>query len=241
MNNYKIGDIVRLADSQFDYAEVVAVDKDHCKVAINLLGDIVCLNSAIKKPYIKIVGSNNIKEVLFNVTEAVMYKSLKTDFDMRTIYVVTSGYYSDYRIEAVFDSEEEAEKLANEIEEGRVEEYLLNADRINDDRKAYDVYIENDNTNAKFCIDGDTSVELDEFQRINHCVVFSLLAKDKESAIKIASERYMQVKAQPYLFPDWDKSCVYPEDGRGGCIYPCYNFITRQVKVPIGYFIKSDK
>ena len=50
--------------------------------------------------------------------------------ETKIIYVVTSGIYSDYRIEAIFSNKEEAQHLANIItenswNEGRIEEYPL--------------------------------------------------------------------------------------------------------------------
>jgi hypothetical protein len=160
---------------------------------------------------------------------------------MKTIYVVTSGYYSDYHIEAVFDSEDEAEKLANEIEEGRVEEYPLNDRKVNSDRKIYDVsFSESGGVSVDFRGDQIGESEIDTFRSYTFCTVFTLLAKNKEHAIKIASERFSQVKAQPYLFPHWDKDCIYPKGKRRGESCPRYNFVTREMIIPDGYEMRVD-
>src|ERR1039458_4420925 len=45
---------------------------------------------------------------------------------MSKIYAVTSGEYSDYGINAVFDNKEAAEKYAYPIDDSYVEEYELN-------------------------------------------------------------------------------------------------------------------
>jgi hypothetical protein len=161
---------------------------------------------------------------------------------MKTIYVVTSGDYSDYMIHAVFDNEEEAVKLADEICDSRVEKYPLNAIMDDDGRKAFDVRFKNGNTTVELCGDGETRCEIDEFTCCSYYsidVCFSLLAKDKEHAIKIASERYAQVKAQPFLFPQWDEPCARSIHGDRP-IFPYYNFITHQARAPYGYELVLD-
>ena len=42
---------------------------------------------------------------------------------MSTVYIVTSGSYDDYRIEAIFSTHKLAEKAALQIEDGDVEEH----------------------------------------------------------------------------------------------------------------------
>lgn len=46
--------------------------------------------------------------------------------EAKTIYIVTSGSYSDYRIHAVFDDEDRAAALVQFIADARVEEWPLN-------------------------------------------------------------------------------------------------------------------
>jgi hypothetical protein len=168
-------------------------------------------------------------------------KNIKGERIMKTIYVVTSGYYSDYCIEAVFDNEKEAIKFADEIEESHVEEYLLNARKVDSDRKIYDVtFSESGEVSVGFRDDQFGGNEIDTFEKHTTCTVFSLLAKNKKHAIKIASERFMQVKAQPYLFPHWDEACIYQENWRGYRTYPCYNFVTREMIIPDGFELYVD-
>lgn len=46
--------------------------------------------------------------------------------ESKTVYIVTSGSYSDYNIDAVFDDKERAEALARMIEDAEIEEWPLN-------------------------------------------------------------------------------------------------------------------
>lgn len=48
--------------------------------------------------------------------------------DIKTIYVVTSGEYSDYRIEGVFTDKDKAEAFADRNPEYEIEEYPANPD-----------------------------------------------------------------------------------------------------------------
>ena len=49
---------------------------------------------------------------------------------MTTVYVVTSGIYSDYRIEGIFSNKKDAQRLAdmitqNKYDDGEIEEWVL--------------------------------------------------------------------------------------------------------------------
>jgi len=132
---------------------------------------------------------------------------------MSTIYIVTSGSYSDYRIHSVFDTRDRAEKFIEymeknvsgyygddcNIEEWEINKYLSNIER---GLKHYQIYyseIEN----------GDASIveNCEPTEEYEHCWKTNLIgrtivsyrvhvwAKDKESALKIANEKRVQYLA----------------------------------------------
>ena len=113
---------------------------------------------------------------------------------MQTIYIVTSGWYSDYNIEAVFDSRELAEIYTKHGPGFRVEEYTLNPeiphlDKIQNGYKFFVVIMEHGEVESVYestmreesttlYDDGDFFVET--------------FAKSKEQAIKIATEQFAE-------------------------------------------------
>lgn len=67
---------------------------------------------------------------------------------MKTLYVVTSGSYSDYGIDAIFDSKELAQSFINSFDTGKgwtdfndIEEWQLNPNEmeLKSQRKAFDL------------------------------------------------------------------------------------------------------
>lgn len=110
---------------------------------------------------------------------------------MKKAYVITKGYYSDYRICAVTLDKDIAEKLRkkfdDDMSEANIEEYDL--DKYNKDNVDYNSY------SVKFNFAGDiqeirvNSEECDECIYEKYGLVVDLRAKDINSAIKIAAER----------------------------------------------------
>jgi hypothetical protein len=145
---------------------------------------------------------------------------------MDKIYAVSSGDYSDYHIEAIFESEELAQKyLKEKIDELKekygkdheywneyreIEVYILNKKKM--DIGYYNVGMyKNGNVRNVYKrngrIDADEEVMIKQFkereehnkQRINkiiNCLIFCVSAKDEKHAIKIANERRTQLIAE---------------------------------------------
>ena len=117
---------------------------------------------------------------------------------MKKAYVITKGYYSDYRICAVTLDEEIAKKLKikfdDSMNEANIEIYDL--DEYNKDNVDYNSY------SVRFNFAGDIQevrVNPDDYEeRIyeKYGLVVELRAKDINSAIKIAAERRAMWLAQ---------------------------------------------
>lgn len=125
---------------------------------------------------------------------------------MTTIYVVTSGEYSYYRIEGVYSDRDAAELCAAAKDDciggATVEEYELDkhVDLLRSGRMPFDVYIGSRKGQLE-TIDVDVmrsnytpSVVMEEkYGRINYFV--NVVARDKEHAAKIAMEKVTQYRA----------------------------------------------
>lgn len=124
---------------------------------------------------------------------------------MKTIYVVTSGSYSDYGINAVFDDEQLAKDFIAMFEKGnyidmQIEEWKLNPEeenirakrklyflRMNKEGIASDISIEG----SSFSIDYINTIQFDNKKNL----MIRCFADDEKHAIKIANEKRAQVIA----------------------------------------------
>lgn len=166
------------------------------------------------------------------------------------VYIVTSGTYSDYGIEAIFSTEELAKEyidIHGDYDDRSIETWDLDSADLTRKNQWYEVTI----------FDYDTTCEVIEFGepfdsvRYGDCFggsyyEFCINADGAERAKKIASERLMQVKAQPYLFPRLKEKCV--ADSRllhtpffpTVYHYPTYNFHTKEIILCDGKFLKDE-
>ena len=122
---------------------------------------------------------------------------------MKTIYVVTFGEYSDYRIDAIFTKKELAEKYIdmfghvgswNQME---IEEWEVNPHRreLRAGMKPFDVRMDKDGNTVKIeRTDYPRGFDANEvgFTIDNTCICCKCLAKDEKHAIKITNERRAQ-------------------------------------------------
>lgn len=164
---------------------------------------------------------------------------------MDKVFIVTSGRYSDYFIEAVFSSKEKAEDYINANgtdDSWEVNEYEVDKESTECRDAIYDVFI-----NIKT---GDVYVNGREEQGDNLSYAFDAKRKDcflyngnesirmwlesdsLERVKKVASERWMQIKAlQPVVFPHLYEKVV--DDRRHFGLpcheYPMYNFVTKKI------------
>jgi hypothetical protein len=128
---------------------------------------------------------------------------------MKKIYVVTSGSYSDYRIEAVFSTEEKAEDFIKHVEVDElngIEEYDLNpktASLVKNGYFMWDVCILKDGTvervnKTESCFKEKTIIlHRNRFNSFNDYVTLTFLqvftwAKTEKHAVKIANEKRIQ-------------------------------------------------
>lgn len=167
------------------------------------------------------------------------------------VYIVTAGEYSDYRIERVFSTKDKAQEYLNHLgntHNASMGEYILDKETPHG-LFAYCVYIDEK--------DGSSSSELVSFNKIdgyrrknafqyhdnrngNKFYWFNIEARDATHAIKIASERLMQIKAMPYLFPKMKEDCVCSRfySGYSNKHTPIYDYNTREIILDEGEWIE---
>lgn len=152
------------------------------------------------------------------------------------VYIVTSGDYSDYHIERVFSTREKAQEYLDHrgnAERAKIEEYNLDEETPRgvfgysvlfylgtDEAVTSLVQLSNDSYTRKDSVGYNESFS-------SKTMRFILEAKDSVHAVKIASERLMQIRAIPHLFPLIDKKCVRYTSGRS--TFPVYDYHTRQI------------
>lgn len=179
----------------------------------------------------------------------------------KNIYIVTSGWSSDYRVEAVFSTKENAEKYVSvfgekddsfSIDEWEVDEYFNN--RI----REYVVHISYDNAYVTRIQEKEWVSFSNPSNSINGNIIAGtkivemVFSTDKIDTIKkIATERLMQIKALeqikfPYLFRkvvlgaihDW--ASFRPELGeRRNKHFPVYDFNTGHILLQDGQDLKE--
>ena len=125
------------------------------------------------------------------------------------VYIVTSGSYSDYHIECVFLSEENAKKYASLCENSELETYVPadSADGHKDDEKLILKYSPKDNRIISACFGNWVSKDsywFDQFEFslwIGSRVVQDVIQNglDSELALKVAQDRYAAWKYEHEL------------------------------------------
>jgi len=123
------------------------------------------------------------------------------------IYVVTSGDYSDYHIDGVFDDPALAELIKNALNNARIEPWELNMmhSKITQGYKFFRVFMDTKGNTPevgleKLCREAyNKDVRFLGFGNITHWI-FYVWAKDEKHAVKIANERRVQLIA----FNQWD-------------------------------------
>ena len=122
------------------------------------------------------------------------------------IYIVTSGEYSDYHIDAVFSTKKLAEDYIQQHgTDYRIEKYNLD-ERIDRNTKLWRVEfdIEDGKHTEAYVRDyvaddfRDTCQVLDCLR--GPCIQFYVDADTMDKAVKIASERFAAVKANEYIW-----------------------------------------
>lgn len=176
---------------------------------------------------------------------------------MNKVFIVTSGCYSDYQIEAVFSSEEMAKEYINAkgtCYDWEISEYIVDSESVDKVNAIYEVYI--DVNTGEVAISGrreqSTDCGYSYYSKRRDCILYVggngvrmwIESDSMERVKKVASERWMQVKAlQNVAFPYLYKKVVDDRKHFGlPCHeYPMYNFFTKKIilsetqKLDIGY------
>ena len=116
---------------------------------------------------------------------------LKKTKQKKIIYVVTDGAYSDYHIEAVFTSKENAEKFAS-LHDCAIEEWDAGAYQIDGDVDVWYQYEFDAGWHFDLCKTRYSEKKVEYV--IGDCVVVSLKERDEKKARKIAQDLYAQRK-----------------------------------------------
>ena len=124
---------------------------------------------------------------------------------MKKVYIVTSGDYSDYTIEAAFSTEEKA----NEFIQQHGSDYRLEVhdvdEEVKKETKLWEVSMYYEDFTLKKCsIAWEDLYIADTFRVLDDCfgkkVLYQYIETDSmDRAIKIASERIAQIKANEHL------------------------------------------
>lgn len=149
------------------------------------------------------------------------------------IFIVTSGEYSDYGIEAVFSTKEKADEYVERHgTDFRVEEFPVDSCVPDNSKKKWNVYLDYNTGELCGCNPpcGWTPLDRDYFRYANsfassaELLNFYIEAETISKAVKIASEMLMQVKAlESTKFPLLREKCVADHIIRE---YPIYNYRT---------------
>lgn len=137
---------------------------------------------------------------------------------MNQVYIVTSGAYSDYHIDAVFSTRENAERYNKihasgdfeDIEEFEIDEDMALINRIRDEKiTIYLVCMDRDGNVKEIkkelpCLSLVESILTGKYKYILYadCMDIYVIAKDEKHAIKIVNEKRVQLIANN----EWNKN-----------------------------------
>ena len=162
----------------------------------------------------------------------------------KKVYVVTAGCYSDYRIEAIFDSKEKAEEYylhSESAETHEPEEWTLNEKQANKNAKVYCMHssFENTDFSAIWIHSGEEArkhaglfrICKRDYPGVKWRIEFYIEATNLKQAAKIAAERLAFVKTEEHIrYPLLRQKCgfttgsdYYEEH------YPIYDFHTGEI------------
>lgn len=162
------------------------------------------------------------------------------------IYIVTSGTYSDYGIEAVFTTEEKAKEYVDkygDYDNRRIEVWDTDTTNTNKETAIYTVWITPECTSAL----NRGQPEKRNTIRAYKCSTgrgigyeITVESDGTERAKKIAAERLAQVKAMPYLFPRMNEECVGIKLTYTTIwTFPTYDFHTKEIILNDGEFLRQ--
>lgn len=144
--------------------------------------------------------------------------------EQNIVYIVTSGEYSDYSIHAVFSTKEKAEEyIAHNgyfSDSYEIEEYVMDGEQPDMSKKLYEIDIDYNTFDANLVFIYSYSQEqVDTFKMIDSDTMrMWILTTDSKRAIKIASERLGQIKAQEWKYPLMHNICTFRIEHKYKCL-----------------------
>lgn len=147
-----------------------------------------------------------------------------------SIFIVTSGEYSDYGIEAVFSTREKADEYVERHgTDFRVEEFSIDSCVPDNSKKKWDIYLYYNTGDLCDCnLDDGVLFNRNYFRYVKSAsfsagfLNFNVTAETMSKAVKIASEMFMQVKTlESTKFPLLREKCVISSSSPD---YPTYNY-----------------
>lgn len=157
----------------------------------------------------------------------------------KTTYVVTSGEYSDYRVDGVFSDKEKADSFAKKAEDRTIEKYNIDDEEQLRKEYWYEISIRIDNSSkAKNVSVNDLSQSGQFFDAVRFlsgdglgsCFYFYLKAIDRDKAKAIALERFhalLAVESSHFPMLRWtrDISPHYdPGDLQEGLVFGYFDY-----------------
>ena len=134
----------------------------------------------------------------------------------KKIYIVTSGDYSDYRIERVFSTKEKANEFVQQHgTDYRIEEYVVD-EEIKKEQKLWLIAFDTKNNKLLSAVShapNDCNIEfIDTCKRQDSVcndssIIFWLEADTMDRAIKVAKERYFAIKSNEYIWMRLTRPC----------------------------------
>ncbi|MBQ8521410.1 MAG: hypothetical protein IJ456_08570 [Bacteroides sp.] len=169
--------------------------------------------------------------------------------ETKKVYVVTAGDYSDYHIKGIFDSREKAEEYINHSTDSDlndIEEYNLNELKPDKREKMFEIRSDFENIDCKIVGHSSKPMIYKDLMHImnfglgdsKQYIYFHICADTRERAIKIASERLRQVKAEEHFrFPMLRRLVGFRYYGSKVVEFPSIHYHTGEIVLPEGYIL----
>lgn len=166
--------------------------------------------------------------------------------EMKKVYVVTAGDYSDYHIVGIFDSREKAEEYINYStysDLNDIEEYNLN-EPPDKREKIFEIRSGFENIDCKIVGHSSEPMMYKDLMHImnfglgdrKQYIYFYICADTRDRAIKIASERLRQVKAEEHFrFPMLRRLVGFRYYNSKVVEFPYIHYHTGEIVLPEGY------
>ena len=142
------------------------------------------------------------------------------------VYVVTSGSYSDYRIECVFSTREKAEEyLQYHDDEYRIEKYAIDEEFVRNEgewRVAIDLTDDDVQVDKFLPISGEGSKWLNSMWLYKSRFYTHVRTDTRDRAIRIARERLAAARSNEVI---WLRLQIRDDYGE----YPIYNCYTNEL------------